>query len=68
MALSLYHQRRHWLIPILGLSLFAVVLYIRVRFAEYSYGYAAVAALTLRSGTVPRGWGTPTRSRFISSV
>jgi SecD/SecF fusion protein len=27
-------------------SLFVVVLYIRVRFAEYSYGYAAVAALT----------------------
>lgn len=26
-------------------SLFVVVLYIRVRFAEYSYGYAAVAAL-----------------------
>ena len=27
------------------LSLFAVVLYIRVRFAEYSYGFAAVAAV-----------------------
>ena len=27
------------------LSLFAVVLYIRVRFAEYSYGFAAVIAL-----------------------
>lgn len=27
------------------LSLFAVVMYIRVRFAEYSYGYAAVVAL-----------------------
>jgi preprotein translocase SecF subunit len=28
------------------LSLFAVVMYIRVRFSEYSYGIAAVAALT----------------------
>ena len=27
------------------LSLFAIVLYIRMRFAEYSYGFAAVAAL-----------------------
>jgi len=30
----------------LAISLFVVVLYIRVRFAEYSYGYAAVVALT----------------------
>jgi preprotein translocase SecF subunit len=30
----------------LVVSLFAVVLYIRVRFYEYSYGFAAVAALT----------------------
>ena len=30
----------------LVVSLFAIVLYIRVRFAEYSYGFAAVAALT----------------------
>jgi len=29
----------------LAFSLFVVVLYIRVRFAEYSYGFAAVAAL-----------------------
>ena len=29
----------------LAISLFVIVLYIRVRFAEYSYGYAAVAAL-----------------------
>lgn len=28
------------------ISLFAVVMYIRVRFAEYSYGFAAVVALT----------------------
>jgi SecD/SecF fusion protein len=28
------------------LSLFAAVMYIRVRFAEYSFGFAAVAALT----------------------
>ncbi len=29
----------------LAISLFAIVMYIRVRFAEYSYGFAAVAAL-----------------------
>ncbi len=29
----------------IAVSLFVIVLYIRVRFAEYSYGYAAVAAL-----------------------
>ena len=29
----------------LAISLFVVVMYIRVRFAEYSYGFAAVAAL-----------------------
>ncbi len=29
----------------LAISLFVIVLYIRVRFAEYSYGWAAVAAL-----------------------
>jgi SecD/SecF fusion protein len=29
----------------MGVSLFVIVLYIRVRFAEYSYGFAAVAAL-----------------------
>ncbi|MFT5287220.1 MAG: SecD/SecF fusion protein, partial [Planctomycetota bacterium] len=29
----------------LMISLFAIVMYIRVRFAEYSYGFAAVAAL-----------------------
>ena len=29
----------------IAVSLFAIVLYIRVRFAEYSYGFAAVAAL-----------------------
>ena len=44
------------------LSLFAIVLYIRMRFAEYSYGFAAVAALvhdvliTLGVLAVPFTW------------
>ncbi|MEM7310659.1 MAG: protein translocase subunit SecD [Planctomycetota bacterium] len=39
-------ELRNKAIIALMVSLFAIVLYIRVRFAEYSYGWAAVAALT----------------------